>query len=578
MVLLARIDDSSRMRRTGVRRIGAALAAGVVMVGVLGASAGASADTTAGTSGVGTSKVSTTVVGVQLGADGSLLNLRLLGDDASSTIDTKVSAPTAFSRLTPLTVASNVAALAGPLATLSSAVPAAESRTPGGQPSVAIPGLDLATVVPPTAGGPALATGALLPGTLTSALDDAGARSGLSAQLAKLALAGGLVSAQSAASNVTTAASSTVANATRSVKVDAVSVLDLGALLNALGIDLAKLPVPTVGGLLDQLGGAVPGLPTGQAKATLAALSSSITDVQGAIDNGANQVTTQLNSALSTVLTPVGLTAQVPPVNTPIDTALNSVKALLAGDLAGALAFLNDASLLKLDGAEIAVTSKAADTLANSAADITASLGGVEVGGIKLFGGLDLGAALTQINSDVNMVNQKLHDVLGTISPDLANLVSVSVLDQTKSVAADGGYNRARAGITALTANLDLSKLTAPLAQIVAAANPATGTIAAQLQSLGGTVPALDPAMATLNTALSDPGGALAAAGTANVVVGQVLSASDFAPTVVAAPAAPPAGTLPRTGNNEGTFAGAAAILAILGLAVRRWSRRSTLA
>src|SRR5206468_1333121 len=169
------------------------------------------------------------------------------------------------------------------------------------------------------------------------------------------------------------------------------------------------------------------------------------------------QVTTQLNSALSTVLTPVGLTAQVPPVNTPIDTALNSVKALLAGDLAGALAFLNDASLLKLDGAEIAVTSKAADTLANS-----------------------------------------------------------------------------RAGITALTANLDLSKLTAPLAQIVAAANPATGTIAAQLQSLGGTVPALDPAMATLNTALSDPGGALAAAGTANVVVGQVLSASDFAPTVVA--------------------------------------------
>src|SRR4051812_32939206 len=199
MVLLARIEESARMRRTGVRRIGTALAAGVVTVGVLGATAGASADST---SGVGTSKVSTTVVGVQLGTDGSLLNLRILGDDGSSTIDTKVSQPGALSRLTPLAATSSVPALAGPLASLSSAVPAAESRTPGGQPSVAIPGLDLATVVPATAGGPALAAGALLPGTLSSALDDAGARSGLSAQLAKLALAGGLVSAQSVASNV----------------------------------------------------------------------------------------------------------------------------------------------------------------------------------------------------------------------------------------------------------------------------------------------------------------------------------------------------------------------------------------
>ena len=94
-------------------------------------------------------------------------------------------------------------------------------------------------------------------------------------------------------------------------------------------------------------------------------------------------------------------------------------------------------------------------------------------------------------------------------------------------------------------------------------------------QSLGGTVPALDPAMQTLNTALGDPAGALAAAGSANVAVAQVLSASDFAPTVVT-PAPQPAGTLPRTGTEEGTFAGAAVVLAILGLAVRRWSRRST--
>src|SRR3954454_16980867 len=102
MVLLARIEESARMRRSGIRRIGAALAACVVTVGVLTATAGASADTAAG---VGTSKVSTTVVGVQLGTDGSLLNLRILRDDGSSTIDAKVSQPSAMSRLTPLAAA-----------------------------------------------------------------------------------------------------------------------------------------------------------------------------------------------------------------------------------------------------------------------------------------------------------------------------------------------------------------------------------------------------------------------------------------------------------------------------------------
>src|SRR4051812_29433244 len=120
--------DLALMRITGVRRIGAALAASTIGLSGLAALAGSTAMASADTaSGVGTSQVSTTVVGVQLGNAGSLLNLRVLGDDASSTIDTKVSQPSAFSRLTPLAVSSNVAALSGPLATLSAAVPAAES-------------------------------------------------------------------------------------------------------------------------------------------------------------------------------------------------------------------------------------------------------------------------------------------------------------------------------------------------------------------------------------------------------------------------------------------------------------------
>jgi hypothetical protein len=66
-------------------------------------SAGAAAN------GVGTSTVSTSVLHVALGTSGSLLDVRLLGDDAQSTRDAKTAAaPTAFSKLTALHAGSSV--------------------------------------------------------------------------------------------------------------------------------------------------------------------------------------------------------------------------------------------------------------------------------------------------------------------------------------------------------------------------------------------------------------------------------------------------------------------------------------
>src|SRR5204863_1263701 len=102
---------------------------------------------------------------------------------------------------------------------------------------------------------------------------------------------------------------------------------------------------------------------------------------------------------------------------------------------------------LQVNGIDVGVSTKAAPTVADSAADVTAKVGSVTVAGITL-PGVDLLSAATTVSTLVNNVNTKLQSVLGTISPDLANLVKVSVLDQTKSVTADGAYNRSRAGIT----------------------------------------------------------------------------------------------------------------------------------
>src|SRR5205823_13260837 len=86
--VLAPIEESCRMRKAGIRRLVAGVSASTIglagLVSLSGLQASAGADTA---SGVGTSQVSTTVLGVQIGSAGSLLNLRVLGDDANSTID-----------------------------------------------------------------------------------------------------------------------------------------------------------------------------------------------------------------------------------------------------------------------------------------------------------------------------------------------------------------------------------------------------------------------------------------------------------------------------------------------------------
>jgi len=56
--------------------------------------------------GVGTGTVSSTLLQVDVGDNGDILSVRVLGDDGTSTIDPNQGAPSASTSLTPLTVSS----------------------------------------------------------------------------------------------------------------------------------------------------------------------------------------------------------------------------------------------------------------------------------------------------------------------------------------------------------------------------------------------------------------------------------------------------------------------------------------
>src|SRR5439155_4294479 len=89
------------MRRTRM------IAAAATLTALLGAVVGAGSAGAASPTGVGTSKATDTILNVALGNAGSLLNLRVLGDDGSASIDPTVAKPSAAATsLTALTAKS----------------------------------------------------------------------------------------------------------------------------------------------------------------------------------------------------------------------------------------------------------------------------------------------------------------------------------------------------------------------------------------------------------------------------------------------------------------------------------------
>lgn len=531
--------------------------------------------------GVGTTEVSHTLLSASVG---SLLELVALKDIGRSGIETAIQPAGALARLEVLKLKSSVLPA---LEAVSDKFPVFESSAPGGQGSVSGNSVDLgsSSLVP---GLPLKLTGGTLsPTNLSAALNELGAKSALDSAI-NLNVLSDILSIRGVNNRMTTAASLPSADGTRSLEIGKIDVLTLGDLLAGLLLPLVDLPLSVIDGLVENLKLQVP-LLAGNAELTQVtnALSAAITDVvnkgSGALPQqvkdvpGVNLLLGEVSKTVPKVLTGTTLVDTSTLATGTVQDLLDTLRATLAALLNQVLGLLGDLPLVSLGGANISVATKAAPTLADSAAVVTAAVSPVSILGIPL-GGVDL----TTVGDLTKTASGVLGGVLGAVHSSLANLVSVGVLEKNTAVNSDGVYNTALATFNLL--RLDI-KPPADLLNIVSgltgnSALSSKGTLsAAGVANPAGSLPVLGGNALGLGNLLNLPATVGALSKGLSVKVGAIESRSRFrlasAPAAaVAAPAPAPGATLPRTGGDTGTLGILAAGMAALALGVRRWARR----
>lgn len=556
-----------------LRTVSPAAAAALVALVVAGTVSGPAA---AQSSGAGTALSSTKLVTAQVGEKGSILDFTLVGDEAQSSIDTAVGTPGAFARLTLAKVASSIVP-GNPVTNTTYGVFEAKHSGPTSTPVPA------AAAFPTTA---PILSGSVVPGVLNATLSNNVANSGMNTELANVSAVGGIASIASIKSSLTSGATGDNASGQRSAAVTDVTVLDLGAVLQGLGVQLPNLTVAQIAALIDGLA-ATAGLPLPSGQTTFAgavgSLNAAIDDLQASISGVTSgtpvtQVTGAIDPATSALLGTITGVSSLPTPSTPdADTAIalvndviEDLQAQINALVSGGLTALDDLALLRLEGVEVGVSSKAVADVNSSAAAVTGKIGKISVGNIS-FGAVDLTAATDQVSSAVSSVNTKIGQVLGGINAGLANVVKVSVLDKATEVTSANGYSKASAGITGATAVITPP---ATLASIVDTVNDTANAeqavdllTPAELDALG-----LSGAMNQLATTLSLGVGILASPTT--VKVAEVLAAANFRGGAVTT--GTPGPTLPRTGGDStmplllAATAAAAAAIAVRRLLTRQ--------
>jgi len=540
--------DGSSTKRTAVRLATSAVA---VTLTTMAASAPAGA---AETKGIGTASVSTTILDAKLG---NLLGIQLLNDSARSTTDPKVGTTEAFAQVTQLKVTSIIPSL-------NKTVGYFEAKTPGGNPTATGTLLDLGTILPASIG-----TGSIEPINL-STVTAPSAASAMSSRVTDLGFLAGLLNVGVVQSTNRTGSGGALADATRDLSVDAITVLRLGALLKALGIDLALLPLSVINGLVASLGLPIAGLPAGTDLATfVSGLSSSITALvdQQAATVGSTVTGTLTGLLGSNVVTELAITA-----NTTTQAALAAVRATLDGLLQTVLDALDDAALVRVNALELATVAKAAGTVSGSLATATGKVGAVQIGNLVSVPGVDLLATTAQINAATGQINTALNGVLGPLG--LGNLVSVRLFDKQTGVAQVDGYVKSVASITGLALRVTPpAALTQVVNTLLASGAPVTS-----LLSVGTAVPVVGAELAPLVAALGSPAGGVLAQGL-SVDVARIASAADHVVPAgqisVDTPASQTPTSLPKTGSESLPLLLGAAALGGAAIGGRRVLRRS---
>ena len=560
-----------RNRTIAGRLLATALAASVTAVATT-ASAGSAAPV-----GVGTGAVSTSVLDAALG---DLLGLTLLRDVGASTTDPKVGPAGASSIFTSLKLSSTVQALNTTLG---------EQRVaaPGGPGEVSTALLDLNS----------LGLGPVISGTiepiLLKALAQPSSATASSARITDLGLLGGLANLGVLNATDRTGSGTAGAEAARDMSLDALGVLNLGALLRGLGLDLLTLPLSVISGLVTSLG-----IPLNLAGAS--SLSGLVQSITGSIATLSSTTSPTVLQPVLGILDGLGLPPVLQPVlNTLVPNALDVLQATLNSLIDGVLSLLENATLLKLNALDISTVAKATDRLSTSTATATGTLGGLQIGGITL-PGIDLAAVTDTLNGLLAQVQAALSGLLGPLG--IGDLLSLRLFDRQTGVTESGGVVKAVSSITGA-----VLKVTPPadLLGTVTRLTDRSGGLggllgASNTLAAARTGKSFTPAAATrtaFTKATSDPLGGLLGGVTSilskglELRVGTVQSQSLHGvptgivplvdppavnPPAVITPGFTPNGKLPKTGVDQSILALTALGLGALALGARRIVRRGT--
>jgi len=561
--------------------------------------------------GVGTTTGSLTLVDLDAG---ELLDLALLSDAGVANIDEAAGARSAAAQIAAFSLTSGLLGIAEsvPLLAVEST---GEERTAG---------QDVPLPANP------IVTGAALPLSLSALVGEDGARSTLGAALADLDVLGGIASITGVDVDLGSTALTSDAAATRGLAVQDLSLLDLESLLAGLGIPLTDLPLDTLLDLLDGLGllGALPldglGLdladldPADVAGAVegllgdlddldagldeLARLRTNLTDdvtdtvcevggdVGGVIDDllggiggGTGGTGTVICDATDTVAEQLDtVEAAIDELTDELDALLDQLLDLLQGDT-GVLGLLGGTALLQVDGLDVEVLTSATDTVEGSVAEVTASLGAISVGELPVLGSLDLTAPTEQVQGVLGQVQGAIGGVLGQIAPSLADLVTVSTMQEQTSVVEEAGKVLATAELTGLVVEVEpvlaeIQALLDSLAGVESLGDTLTGLGVTDLPVGALEVDAVNRRLAPVTdglpllAALDQP---------LTLQVASLRQQSAFAAATPAAPVAPgtpgqtPAPTLPRTGSSDTLVLGLAMAAAVAALGGRHLLRRN---
>lgn len=557
------------------RLLGTATAAAVLLTGPLSAAALAEEPAAAPPTGVGSGLVRSTLLGVDLG---DLINLDILDDESLSTIDPVNGEPVSSAVLNPVKLTSSVL---GPLSlgTVATSTTGAEDRK---------------SVDANTAGNiPLPVVSGLLSGDLSSIVDGEGARSSLLAGIGGgLDLVGGLIDLGKTpeAMTFTTSAAPARAEGLRGLNIPSLSLLNLGDLLEGLGLPLADMPLTDLTGLLEGLG--IDSVLVGDDVLSTSEITEIVDGLVGGLDVLEAVPTDELDlpltdtlcgklegtvgGALGGVLGGGGLgddescdTALDADGGVPVvGNLLENVDVLLEDILEGVLPTLDGLNLLEVRDIKAGMVATATDSLDSSVADVVASIGSIKVANLDILDNIDLTKDLKVLSGLGDTISNLLNTGLG-----LGDLLDIDVLKIEELVAPDGDYTKALSSLTALGVGLK------PLSLVGIASSHDEPTA----RGILGNVPLLGGAdMLNLEGLLGGATSVLTKG--LDIKVGHMASEGFFTPVaaltpnLVDPPKAPkasttPDGKLPRTGGGSTVPAVLAVMLATTAVVIRRTVR-----